>query len=293
MLRISHFRFSLRITLLCCLLATGMLRLSYWQWERYGAKERYLQELERRLRLPVVPLEELLREVGVDDPEALLHRRVVLEGRFDFEHEIVKRNRKDSGDGPGVHVITPFLLQESGRAILINRGYIPLLYAGREKRVQFQKDAPERFIGLIKLTEEPRSFLSPSDPPSGGESSRVDAWLRVDIEQISQQIPYPLLPFQGEMMSTAAPEEVEAALVDNSDTRNEIFYLSDNMNKVSTGELNPNRSYPVPAFSTVVPSATHLLYVIEWAFMAFLTLLIGFGLQCRSRHRLVEAAPLE
>ncbi len=260
-----------------------MLRLSYWQWERYLVKEELLEELDKRLHLPVTELNPLLS----DDlnPPALLHRRVLVRGTWDFQHEIVKRNRKDEGDGPGVHVITPFRLAENNKYLLVNRGFIPLSVQSKEKRKQFQKNIPTEFVGLVKLSETPRWSIAPKDPPAGGDNEWIDAWLRIDIKQIEKQFPYKLLPIHIEMMSSTDPKNIEEALVLNSKSREEIFYLNDNTQKVSTGELNPERTYPIKAFSTVVPSATHLLYVFEWAAMALMTFLICLILQLKRIRR--------
>ena len=281
-----------------------MLRLSYWQWNRYIAKEAFLEELDARLEMPAVPLDDLLQSIELKDLNVeneelnkLLHRRVLVSGEYDFEYEFVKRNRRDESDGPGVHVITPFLPKNFNTHVLVNRGYIPLSVKSKEARKQFHKDVPQNFVALVKLTEIPRSFLSPIDPPAGDGKEWVDAWLRVNIEEVQKQIPHKLLPIQLELISKISDsdkvttEELEKALVSNSNARNEIFYLSDNMNKVSTGELNPEREYPIPAFSTVVPSATHLLYVFEWAFMALLTLLICLGLQFKKTSQKISLPP--
>lgn len=279
----NSFRFSWKISVIALLLIVGMLRLSYWQWERYLVKEELLEELDKRLHLPVTELNPLLS----DDlnPPALLHRRVLVRGTWDFQHEIVKRNRKDEGDGPGVHVITPFRLAENNKYLLVNRGFIPLSVQSKEKRKQFQKNIPTEFVGLVKLSETPRWSIAPKDPPAGGDNEWIDAWLRIDIKQIEKQFPYKLLPIHIEMMSSTDPKNIEEALVLNSKSREEIFYLNDNTQKVSTGELNPERTYPIKAFSTVVPSATHLLYVFEWAAMALMTFLICLILQLKRIRR--------
>jgi surfeit locus 1 family protein len=280
---LHRFRFSWRISLLGAVLILVMLRLSYWQWERYIDKQGFLATLKKRVEMPISPLTSLLEE-HQNDLSVLQHRRVLVDGVFDFEHEMVKRNRKDDLDGPGVHVVTPLRLAgKEDRHILVNRGYLPLSVKGREERATFQETTPVPFVALVKLSEEPRSFLAPNDPPTGEGKPWVDAWLRVDVEKIEKQLPYSLLPIHLEIISHPDAAAVEEAMVQNSNARTEIFYLGDDMNKVSSGALNPDRTYPVPSFSTIVPSATHLLYVFEWAFMALITLLVVVGLQLRNR----------
>ena len=279
-----RFTFSWRITTFGLLLVVFTARLSYWQWERYLAKEDLLSVLAERLEQPVTPLEDLL-PISMLEASSILHRRVLVEGTFDFTHEFVKRNRKDDEDGPGVHVITPLKLDSSDEYILVNRGYIPFSVKSAEARKQFQYPTHARFEALVKTTETARSFFSPQDKPRSPQEQWIDERYRVDIEAIQEQLPYTVLPIHLEIIRSLDTTSVSEALVKNSETRNEIFYLGENLNKVTTGSINPDREYPVPAFSTVVPSATHLLYVYEWALISFGILLITIALQFRRPTR--------
>jgi cytochrome oxidase assembly protein ShyY1 len=276
-------KFSFKVSLIGGILAISMLFLSYWQWQRYLAKELFLAELDSRLEQEVTPFNSLMAEIDENFPDwpKLLHRRTLIKGEWDFEHEMTRRNMRDEADGPGVHVITPFkTIDNNGKelALLVNRGYLPLSVKDKEDRKNFQQSVPNEFVGLVKLSETPRYFLSPADPPVNHDKW-IDAWLRVHIEKMQEQIPYPLLPIQLEMISTPEKEAVEAAMVKVSKAREDILFLANTGPRVSSGELNPDKSYPVPAFSAVVPSATHLAYVFEWAFMALLTTLITIVLQ--------------
>ncbi|MCB0332054.1 MAG: SURF1 family protein [Bdellovibrionales bacterium] len=270
-----RFSFSFKITSVCTTLAFGMVCAAVWQWERHVQKEMYLAELHQRLTLPPAPIASILPQ----SPDRLLHRRALISGTYDFEHEMVLRNRKDDIDGPGVHLLTPLKLND-GQMLLVDRGYIPLSVQAKEKRQILHKDNEESFTGLLKVSAKKRLF-APNDPPTGEGHPWVDAWLRVDLKKIGEQLPYPILPFYAEIMNEATPEQAQHEIVKSSKGRQDIFFLGSSTPNVSTGELNPNRSYPVPAHSTVVPSATHLAYVYEWSFMALLTLLIGYVLQLR------------
>ncbi|MCB0353495.1 MAG: hypothetical protein KDD64_08230 [Bdellovibrionales bacterium] len=272
------FQFSWRISFVCLVLAVGMIRAAVWQWDRHIQKELFLSELRERLTIEPKPLLYLWNENS--SSKSLLHRRALIEGEYDFDHEMIIRNRKDDQDGPGVHVLTPLRIANSDKALLVNRGFIPFRFRSKEERVRFQKTKKDSFTGLIKISEAQR-FLAPNDPPSGSPHPWVDAWLRVNIPEIQKQIPYPLLPIFVEIMPSGNLQDAQGEIVKNSSGREDIFFLSDHSMKVSNGDLDPSRTYPVPAFSTVVPTATHLLYVFEWSFMALLTLIIGLILQLK------------
>src|SRR4051794_36941689 len=54
---------------------------------------------------------------------SLINRRGVVRGRYDHDHDIVLRGR-GYGGVPGVEIVSP-LLQQSGTAALVNRGFVP------------------------------------------------------------------------------------------------------------------------------------------------------------------------
>ncbi|MCB0319842.1 MAG: SURF1 family protein, partial [Bdellovibrionales bacterium] len=183
--------FSWKITVTAFLFALGMCGMSYWQWTRYLEKEKFLKVLDSRLHAEIAPLSHYIPALK-SNPESVQHYRVLLQGEWDFDHEIIKRNRRDDSDGPGVHIITPLRLPESNEAVLVDRGYIPLSMQDQEKRSIFRQNAPKSFVGLLKVTEKPRSWFSPNDPPSGKPHPWVDRWLRIDIDKIQKQVPYEL-----------------------------------------------------------------------------------------------------
>ena len=262
-------------------LAIAMVRASFWQWERHQEKSAYLSEMDQRIANEVVPLKEAIEDVGEDYQETI-HRRVLVDGEFDFDNEVVVRNRRHETLGPGVHIITPLLLSELNRYILVNRGFIPLAYKGQEERAQFQINPTSTFIGLVKGSERKR-LLAPPDPPTGKDYRWVDEWIRVNIEAMQAQLPYEVLPIYLETM--AKGDDIEAAkkeMVKMSSSRSEILYLGDLSEVVvADSSLRKDLEYPIPSYSTVIPTATHLAYVYEWLFLAALTLAIGILLQLK------------
>jgi len=261
-----------------------MCRLSYWQWTRHLEKVELIKEMDQRLLLQPEPIQGVLATPGVDWTHSMIHRRLTIEGSYDFEHEMVLRNRKHMNQ-PGVMILTPLKIKDTNSWILVNRGYIPLKYAIREMRAQFQKQPSVQFIGLIKETN-PRRFLAPSDPTAGGENPWVDEWLRVDLENIGKQLPYKLLPVYTEVMPSADVEKIKKDILSSESGKSEILSLvarsaatsrDSDINQINTDSL------PIPLNDLIIPPGRHLGYVFEWIILALLTGFLAVIIQLRSR----------
>lgn len=272
------FHFRPRTTILCLLAASGMLRASYWQWERHGQKLEYINTLETRLEIPVEPLSSYLPLN--QDWQSLIHRRLQVDGKYDFDHEIILRNRRQE-EMAGVNIVTPLQLAGTQSYILVNRGFIPLKFSDRSSRIAFQKEKLVSFVGLVKETQSAK-FFAPKDRPAGNGQDWVDSWLRIDLENIQKQLPYKLLPFYVEFMGTTDVQAAKERIVSSQAGKEEIFMLQPKNISISE-ELSSEvyKKYPIADFSSVIPAGRHLGYVYEWAIMAAATLLVGLLLQFR------------
>lgn len=262
------------------ILMATCFRLSYWQWERHESKLGYMELLDKRLREPITPLNQLIKTPAED----LIHRRVKVAGAYDFEHELVVRNRRLEEE-PGVHVFTPLKVQDSEHYLLVNRGFIPIRYSSKSDRKQFQKPKEASFVSLIKETKVRRLF-APKDAPTGEGKEWVDSWLRADLEKISKQLPYPILPYYVEVMNTTNISEIQKEIVKSSATKDEMLFLPQRMKSLESSKDIVLESYPEPVFDTTVPPGRHLGYVFEWA-------VIGFGILLGSaliQYRRLSAA---
>jgi surfeit locus 1 family protein len=161
------------------------VNLGFWQLRRL--EERRLQNSVWQARLASAPLqiEDLVTGAGTD-LESLEYRPVEARGTFSPEHEILVRSQVWEGSA-GFHVITP-LVMESGSAILVNRGWVPL----DMDDVPVPVAPPEGevdLVGTIRLSQT-RGSVGPTDPATGALTQIA----RVDISRIGQQMPWPLLP---------------------------------------------------------------------------------------------------
>jgi surfeit locus 1 family protein len=273
-----EFRFSLKATVVTGALALGMVSASVWQWGRHLQKQDLIQHLHETLTLEPIPLAELL--TTAPQWERLTFRRIKVSGTYDFEHEMLLRNRNLEGRA-GAHAITPLKVDNSNSYLLVDRGFIPLGREAKEKRGQYQDPQRVELYGLVKNSMSPK-FMAPKDPPAGGGRAWVDQWLRVNIPQMQQQLPYNVLPVYIEVMEDPNDPLLASKIVrEGSAGRNDVLMLTGQKNVENFGMESPDLRYPIPTYDITPPPDIHLGYVYEWAFMALITVAIGVIMQLK------------
>ncbi|MGW1198140.1 SURF1 family cytochrome oxidase biogenesis protein [Streptomyces sp. NPDC002536] len=133
------------LTLVGIVLVPVMVRLGFWQLHRHEHKVAQNNQIARSLAADPVPVTGLTapgREVAGSD----VWRQVTASGTYDAKDEVVVRRRTDDNGHQGYFVLTPLLL-EDGRAVLVNRGWVP---AGDDP-MRFP-DVPAAASGKITVT---------------------------------------------------------------------------------------------------------------------------------------------
>ncbi|MYZ38356.1 SURF1 family protein [Streptomyces sp. MnatMP-M17] len=111
------------LTLLALALIPAMVELGFWQLHRHEHRVAQNSLISDNLKAKPVPVEELTSP-GHTVPRADYWRTVTATGRFDTADEVVVRRRTSADDQVGYHVLTPLVLSD-GRAVIVNRGWIP------------------------------------------------------------------------------------------------------------------------------------------------------------------------
>ena len=114
---------------LVALLAFGLtLALGRWQLSRAADKEALQAAITAQRARP--PLDGAALAADGAAADALLHRPVVLQGRWLAGHTVFLDNRQMNGR-PGFHVLTPLRLADSGAVVLVQRGWVPRNFVER------------------------------------------------------------------------------------------------------------------------------------------------------------------
>ncbi len=186
-----------RWTTLLVILACGlMIRLGFWQLDRLAQRETLNAEIKQRVAAPSVVLN---KTSAVNDLEGLKFRSARVRGVFDHSQEVALQGQPWQGQ-PGVHLITPLIIEGSDRAVLVDRGWIPAGAAAPEKWGHFATSGTVDITGMIQLSQ-PRPNASPWQKPEL-------AIFRLDIERLQHQVSPPLLPF----FIVQAPEPGQTSL---------------------------------------------------------------------------------
>jgi surfeit locus 1 family protein len=239
----------------------------FWQLRRHEARLERNELASGRLAAAPLDLDGVL--ALADDPRSgevppLAYRRVRLTGSFEPDHEVLRRPVARDG-APGFAVVTPFLLAD-GRAVLVERGWVPQAL----DRVPVREAPPAQGVVTIEgwtfPTERPPTgplaSIAPRDPPSG----RLVTVAYVDEERLAEQIPHPLVPVR---VVVAAPPRAPG-----------------------------DRTLPLPPEAPEFGIGAHLGYAIQWFAFVLITA-IGYTALVRrvargdagGRERTDPAAP--
>ena len=109
-------------TLLVVAAVALMLRLGLWQLDRLEQRRALNSRLEVALNAPPLDMNEDVP--AVEDLPDYEYRTVVVSGRFDADQSVLLRNQIWEGR-LGYHLFTPLLIDGTGRAVWVNRGWVP------------------------------------------------------------------------------------------------------------------------------------------------------------------------
>ena len=165
----------------------GMLflgRLGVWQLDRLDQRRAANALLEQQFNSQQIDLNEGLPS---GSPEDLVDRRAVVNGRFDYSEQIILKEQSFNGR-PGVHLITPLIVEGQDQAILVDRGWIPAADADQGELAQYDEAAERPIAGVLKASQT----LS-RDRETIIEENQTE-WYRIDIEAIQSLSSLDLLP---------------------------------------------------------------------------------------------------
>lgn len=173
-------------------LTAVFISLGFWQISRLGERRAFNDELRSRATTKPVDIAHLPSDTG-----AAHFRRVRLEGKFDFDHQLTLTNRTRNGS-PGVNIVTPMRIAGRDTAVLVNRGWIY---------------APDGMTADLSKWPEPDSVAGegfvenfhhrPGDPTL---SRRPNAYRWMDHGVLSRTLPYPVSNFFVVMIAGGKPQ---------------------------------------------------------------------------------------
>lgn len=181
-----RFRPKLVPTLGVLLLMPLLIELGLWQWHKAEAKldlQKHMDSLADTHPMALGP-----------DPvwtEALLHRRVVMRGRYESGNQFLLDNQMH-GEQVGFDVLTPLRIEGGKVRVLVDRGWVPM---GLTRDRLPQVDPPQGEVevtGTVWQPAPPKFVLSEAGRTGPGWQM---PWERIDFDRFRAQVPYPVQNF--------------------------------------------------------------------------------------------------
>ncbi|MBO9536569.1 SURF1 family protein [Herbaspirillum sp.] len=158
-------RFRIRWIPLCATLAVAAIGIALGQWQTHRAEEKLAIQQRIEARSKEAPLQALPPDGEADAGE---FRHVVLEGEFVPQWTVYLENRPHDG-AVGFHVLTPFKIAGSQRAVMVARGWAPRDAADRAKVPRPAVPAgPVRIEGTLRRGAGHVLQLGQADAPRPG-----------------------------------------------------------------------------------------------------------------------------
>jgi surfeit locus 1 family protein len=174
-----------------CLLPM-LIALGIWQLGRSEEKRIFIEQQEQRLAsAEIIQLSNAME----DNADSLRYKKVQVAGHYDQAHQFLIDNQISAGKA-GYFVLTPFVLQGETKAVLVNRGWVPL----NQDRMVFPdlkiKNEQTTVTGRINRFPNVGIKLAGAEIPTEGWPSVVQV---VDSQVLANKLAYSLFPFQIEL----------------------------------------------------------------------------------------------
>ncbi|GLQ05672.1 SURF1 family protein [Sneathiella chinensis] len=170
-----------------------LLALSLWQANRYFWKVDLLEGVQQQLAADPVVLPEAIKDV-----EAWIYRRVTLTGTYDHSREIHLFAHTEKGR-KGFQIITPFVRQDGGQTVLVNRGWVP---EGLKEPASRQEGLIEGAQAISGIVRKPW-FKSMSFLPESNEETNV--WLYGELDRMAAHLGLEVAPVFVELDDSPVP----------------------------------------------------------------------------------------
>ena len=173
------------------LLLSLLISLGIWQLDRAQQKNNTLALKMQNHNAPSL----LIDSNTADQPTVLRYREATVQGHYDIERQFLIDNQVVKGK-PGYFVMTPFKINQSDQAVLVNRGWVALNLDRLKLPEISLKQVATQISGRINHFPSVGIKLPGAEIPTETWPSVVQV---VDVKILSKKLGYALLHFQLEL----------------------------------------------------------------------------------------------
>lgn len=177
--------------MLTIVLLTIFVFAGFWQLARHQQRSDVNDAVTSRQNIEVVDIGSLLANT---EPAEAEYRTVLVSGEFEGP-DVILRSRALNGN-PGCNVLTK-LVRPDGRAVIVNRGWLPLQACEAPGDADIEAPTTELTLtGRVRQSRQ-RGRFGAIDPAEGV----LTIMARIDLDRLQQQIEQPLLAVYVEQVS--------------------------------------------------------------------------------------------
>lgn len=187
------FQFNVSMLILYLLTVLTLIALGRWQLSRAEEKKSYLSKIQAEHS---VIIDNRTLDSDTFEINQSIYKQTRLFGQYDVDHQFLIDNQIKNGQA-GYFIMTPFKLQDSDSAVLVNRGWLPLINNNRETLPKLEISTIETQItGRINHFPSVGIRLKGAETPSPGWPSVVQV---ANPKILSERLGYLLFAFQVEL----------------------------------------------------------------------------------------------
>ena len=171
-----------------------MVRMGVWQLDRREQRRQFNARVESQINAQELALAGDHLLLNLIDME---YRPVTVYGVYDHQYEVLLRNQvwinSDNVSLNGVHLITPLLIKDSDKAVLVDRGWVPAQNTSQTDQNLYSEPGEVVIHGIIRRSQSKGQIGFVVDPTLQPGEDSLDIWNNVNVERIQEQVPYELL----------------------------------------------------------------------------------------------------
>ena len=177
-------------SLLALVFFSLFISLGFWQLDRADYKRTLYSDFENRQSGQAIDLNH--DNTKLSDKEEIIWRHVNATGEFLEQYQILLDNQVEKGQA-GYYVYTPFKLEQSEHAVLVNRGWLSTDNDRTVSPALIMTNDLVNIMGLAK--EEPKTGLLLKNMPPEQMNKGVYRVQRLNINEVAELTKTKLLPY--------------------------------------------------------------------------------------------------